>query len=91
MNKRAHIFYSGSVQGIGFRFAAERISGSLGLTGWITNLDDGRVEVVEEGKEADILLFLEKIENLFSGYIRNVNVDWSQATNEFAGFEIRME
>jgi acylphosphatase len=91
MNKRAHIFYSGSVQGIGFRFAAERLAGAFGLRGWVANLEDGRVEVLLEGKEDDITAFMDKIEDLFSGYIRNTNVDWSKATDEFAGFEIRFE
>ncbi len=91
MHKRAHIFYSGSVQGVGFRFASERLAGSLGLTGWVTNLDDGRVEVLLEGKEEGITTFMDKVHDLFSGYIQNVNTDWSQATGEFVGFEIRVE
>ena len=51
MTKRFHAYYSGSVQGVGFRFAAQRAASNFGLTGWVRNLGDGRVEVLCEGKE----------------------------------------
>ena len=88
-NKRIHIYYTGSVQGIGFRYTAERVALSLGLTGWAKNLPDGRVEVLCEGKEADIEIFLRKIDDTFKGYVRDIDVEWSKATGEFSGFDIR--
>ena len=57
-NKRIHAYFSGSVQGVGFRFTAERLASALGLTGWVKNLQDGRVEVTCEGQEKDINGFL---------------------------------
>ncbi|MDD5428635.1 MAG: acylphosphatase [Candidatus Omnitrophica bacterium] len=88
-NKRLHIYYSGSVQGIGFRYTAERLAGSLNLTGWASNLPDGRVEVLCEGAEPDIKTFLAKIDDIFKNYIRDSDVEWSGATGEFDGFDIR--
>ena len=88
-NKRIHIYYTGSVQGIGFRYTAERIALSLGLTGWAKNLPNGRVEVLCEGKETEIEKFLRKIEDTFKGYVRDMDVEWSTATGEFSGFDIR--
>jgi acylphosphatase len=40
---------SGRVQGVGFRYFAQRRAEELGLTGWARNLDDGRVEVYAAG------------------------------------------
>ena len=39
---RKHIFFSGDVQGVGFRYRSFYIAQSLGLTGWVENLWDGR-------------------------------------------------
>ncbi len=89
MAKRAHVYYSGSVQGVGFRFSAERAASSLGLTGWVKNLDDGRVEVVCEGTERDIQEFLAKIYSVFKMYIDDTAIEWQPASGEFYGFDIR--
>ena len=84
-----HVFYSGSVHGVGFRYMAERIAESLGLTGWVKNLRDGRVEIVCEGKEAALKEFLQKVETIFKDYIRNSDIEWSEASREFEIFDIR--
>ena len=86
--KRTHIFYSGGVQGVGFRFTAIDIANSLNLTGWAKNLTDGRVEVICEGEEADINNFIERLEKEFSGYIRDKQISWSEATDKFKDFSI---
>jgi len=89
MDKRMHVLYSGSVHGVGFRYTAERIAESLGLTGWVKNLRDGRVEIVCEGKEPALKEFLQKIEGIFKDYIRNSDIEWNDATKEFEIFDIR--
>jgi acylphosphatase len=48
---RAHVFISGRVQGVGFRWNTQTMAQRLGLTGWVRNLWDGRVEAVFEGPE----------------------------------------
>ena len=88
-NKRLHLYYSGSVQGIGFRYTAQRIAESLKLTGWVRNLSDGRVEVTVEGSEPEIESFLQKINDIFKGYAWNTETQWDEATGEFMGFDIR--
>ena len=88
MKKRIHVYYSGSVQGVGFRFTACRTANSLGLTGWAKNLPDGRVEVVCEGEENPLDTFLRKITSVFQQYIRDADISCGQATGEFDGFDI---
>lgn len=48
---RKHFYFSGRVQGVGFRFQACRIAQGLGLTGYVQNLWDGRVELEAQGEE----------------------------------------
>jgi acylphosphatase len=52
-------FVSGRVQGVGFRYAAHRRARELGLTGYVHNLPDGRVEALAQGEPADIDAFAE--------------------------------
>jgi acylphosphatase len=87
--KRAHVFYSGYVQGVGFRYTARNIASLLRLTGWVKNLRDGRVEVVCEGEEKKLKKFLEDIKDEFHGrYITDAQIEWEEPTNEFDRFEI---
>ena len=44
-----HLVVEGRVQGVGYRIWAARTMGELGLSGWVQNLADRRVEVVVEG------------------------------------------
>lgn len=54
MKKRKHFYFSGRVQGVGFRYQACRIARKLGLTGYVKNLWDGRVELEAQGNETVI-------------------------------------
>lgn len=47
-------FVSGTVQGVGFRFFAERVAARLGVAGYVKNLFDGRVEVYAIGSAAQL-------------------------------------
>lgn len=58
---RKHIYFSGRVQGVGFRYRAYYIAQSLRLTGWVKNLWDDRVEMEVQGPERDINRLLEQL------------------------------
>ena len=47
--ERRRIYYSGRVQGVGFRFSTQRLASGFAVAGSVKNLRDGRVEVVAEG------------------------------------------
>ncbi len=89
MKRQVHVYYIGRVHGVGFRFTAESIANDLGVDGWVKNLSDGRVEVAAEGDESVLEDFLERISSAFSRYIRDVKIDWFQATGEFKGFSVK--
>ena len=85
---RKHIFFSGDVQGVGFRYRSFYIAQSLGLTGWVENLWDGRVEMEVQGSEASIREMLARIRQQ-----RWINVTDMEITKipceEERGFKIR--
>ena len=49
MKARAHVFVSGRVQGVFFRYETERLAVKFDVCGWVRNLFDARVEAVFEG------------------------------------------
>ena len=51
---RMHVYISGRVQGVGYRFTACRLARPLGLTGWVKNLWDGRVEMEVQGERTAV-------------------------------------
>jgi len=50
-----HAFVSGRVQGVWFRQSTKDKADANGVTGWVRNLDDGRVEVMACGDESGVL------------------------------------
>lgn len=54
MNTKVHVFVSGKVQGVFFRSSTKDKAEELGLSGWVRNLPDGRVEAVFEGDKEDV-------------------------------------
>ncbi len=90
MKKRIHVFYSGRVQGVGFRMTAEDTARELGVAGWVKNLRDGRVEVVAEAEEAALERFLDEIRTgSMKNFIQQAEISWSNASDTFDEFVIR--
>lgn len=84
-----HIFYSGHVQGVGFRYTVKTVAAGFEATGTVRNLADGRVELIAEGERAELEAFRRAIRDEgLDSLIRNEDVSWGEATGEFRGFEI---
>ena len=90
MNRcRMQIFYSGRVQGVGFRYTAKTVAAGFEVTGTVRNLPDGRVELIAEGARGELEAFRDAIRGAgLAGFIRDESVNWEEAKNEFHGFEI---
>jgi len=87
--KRIHAYVKGIVQGVGFRYFVYRHAKTLDLTGYVRNLPDGRVEVVAEGSEESLRELVSLLwEGPVGSYVENVELEWSEAKNEFKDFEI---
>ena len=87
--KRLHIFYSGRVQGVGFRYTAKTLAQGFEITGVVRNLPDGRVELIAEGSHNELDGFREAFKDSELGpLIKHEEAVWQDAKNEFRGFEI---
>jgi len=83
------VLYSGRVQGVGFRYTAKTVASGFEVVGVVRNLLDGRVELIAEGAKAELESFREAVRDSgLENFIQDENVNWSEATNEFRGFEI---
>lgn len=83
------IFYSGNVQGVGFRYAVKSVATGFEVTGTVRNLTDGRVELVAEGEKAELESFRQGIrDGGLDHFIRDEAVQWDEPGGDFRGFEI---
>ena len=84
--QRYVVYYSGHVQGVGFRYAVCRLSNRSEVKGFVRNLPDGRVQVVAEGKTNQLDRFLQSIREEMAGYIRSEDLDCQEHSGEFSEF-----
>ena len=87
---RAHLFISGIVQGVGYRYHTRRHAQGLGLVGWVRNLDDGRVEALLQGTREQVE---EMIKWCYRGpseaRVTDIAVTYEDAAEDFRDFGIR--
>ena len=83
---RSHVIFSGRVQGVGFRYTAQRLANEHKLLGWVKNLPDGRVEMLAEGPRERIEHLLFKLDSRFQ--ITKKDLDWLEPKGQFTGFDI---
>lgn len=86
---RRTTYFSGHVQGVGFRYAVQDLAKSFDVRGYFGNLPDGRVEMVAEGDEEEIARLIERIGEKMEGFIGNRTDFDSPPTGEFTNFSIR--
>ena len=87
----AHVFVSGFVQNVGYRQFVRGIARQIGLTGWVKNMPDGRVEALFSGSKDKIEKATEQVwKGPFLSEVKSVDVEWlGDKESSFTTFEIR--
>jgi acylphosphatase len=86
--QRLSIWYSGRVQGVGFRMTCATLANNFRVTGRICNLTDGRVEMIAEGEKAELESFRDRIAIEMQRNITDWVQHWSPATGEWTDFRV---
>ncbi|MFH1786689.1 MAG: acylphosphatase [archaeon] len=90
MTVQLHIIVEGRVQGVFFRHNAKIQADTLGLAGWVRNLEDGRIEIVAQGQKKKLESLLEwASKGPPAGKVNKVTHELGQAKEKFTYFEIR--
>lgn len=86
---RAHVKIDGRVQGVNFRYSTQQRARSIGVAGWVRNLEDGGVEAVFEGsREAVNRVVSWCYSGPGSARVAKVDVDWERPTGQDSEFRI---
>lgn len=83
------VFFSGRVQGVGFRYQTVQVAKEFEVSGWVMNLPDGRVQLEAEGRASEVRDFVTAVQERLEGYIRKVEQTNQTRPPQFAGFSIR--
>ena len=87
---RLQIWYTGRVQGVGFRYKTTQIAGGFDVCGFVENLDDGRVHLLAVGDESETRAFADEIAKVMRDFIKSTDERADTADVSYKGFEIRL-
>lgn len=85
---RREVWFSGRVQGVGFRYTTHRLAANFDVTGFVENLPDGRVHLLVEALPHETSSFVEAICEKMRGNIVKLDQNTTVATHEYESFEI---
>jgi acylphosphatase len=83
------VFFSGHVQGVGFRFTTLQVAKEFEVAGFVANLPDGRVKLEAEGKAEEVNAFIVALETRMHGHVRKTERLASLRPAQFTGFTIK--
>ena len=83
------VYFTGHVQGVGFRFTTLQVAKEFEVTGRVCNLADGRVQLEVEGNPREVNAFLTALEERMHGYIRRVERSSTQGPSQYQDFRIQ--
>jgi acylphosphatase len=87
---KVHVWITGRVQGVFFRYRTHEEALKLGLNGWVRNLPDGRVEAVFQGDEPSLKEMLRWCHwGPSTAFVKNVETTWEDPDPEIRDFKIR--
>ena len=82
-------FFSGRVQGVGFRYTALQVAKEFDVTGFVSNLPDGRVHLEAEGEAGEVEAFIAAVEERMHGHVRKTERKGALRAPQFSAFSIR--
>jgi len=85
----ATVFFSGRVQGVGFRYQTVQVAKEFEVSGWVMNLPDGRVQLEAEGQPGEVRDFIAALHERMEGHIRKTEQTTETRAPQFSGFIIR--
>lgn len=86
--RQAHLLISGFVQGVGFRAFVRNNAEKLGLTGWVRNLADKRIEIIAQGDDKMLQEFIKICSRgPFLSEVKSVAVEWEESLKTYSKFE----
>ncbi|MEI8350308.1 MAG: acylphosphatase [Candidatus Omnitrophota bacterium] len=89
MQKRCHVFFTGTVQGVGFRYTAHMFARQYNIKGWVANIADGRVELEAEGSDYALNQFLASLQNEFRQGITKMQTEEYPSIAGYNDFRIK--
>ncbi len=89
MTVHVEAWFSGRVQGVGFRYQTTRVAREYEVSGWVQNLADGRVHLVAEGLRKEVIGFIDGIRDEMEAYIRDVELREEEPCQGVKGFTIQ--
>ena len=88
--QRVHVWVKGRVQNVGFRSHVQYSARQIGVTGWVRNVGNDTVEAAAEGDREKLDRFIQVMKTGPTGsQVDESNVEWQNATGEFANFQMR--
>jgi acylphosphatase len=83
------VFFSGRVQGVGFRYAALQVAKEFEVSGFVSNLPDGRVQLEAEGTPGEVAAYITAVEERMHGHVRKIERQGALRSAQFSGFSIK--
>ncbi len=83
------VYFTGRVQGVGFRYTTLQVAKEFEVAGWVANLLDGRVQLEAEGRPEMVKAFIKAVEERMHGHIRKTERKSQMRAPAFSGFVIR--
>lgn len=82
-------FFTGRVQGVGFRYQTLQVAKEFEVSGFVKNLPDGRVQLDAEGQPAEVRDFVAAVQERMTGYIRKTEQSEGRRNPTYQGFAIQ--
>jgi acylphosphatase len=83
------VFFTGHVQGVGFRYTTLQVAKEFEVAGFVQNVPDGRVQLEAEGQAREVAAFVAAVEERMHGLIRKAERTAQQRAPQFSGFAIK--